>query len=628
MLPVLLVTVGWAQQWVFPVPGSRGITGTFGEMRFAHFHPGLDIGTYTVTGQRVVAAREGYVSRIRVSGYGYGRCLFVTHPDGYVSLYGHMERFLPQIEARLRKAQQQSRRFDQDIFLTKTEITVEAGEELGISGNTGDSGGPHLHFEIRDPNNRVLNPLLYLDTAIADQLPPVLELVALQPMDVHSRVNGEWTKWQRTPTGSENLYYAHDTLVLAGRIGLEYSAYDKLNGTPNVNGHYRTRLYLDEHPVYTSELSQITFADMLLVHLHNDFDHKMETGQWLQRCYRVAGNSAPIYRGLAQEGVLYRTDSAVHTLRLYLDDYHGNTTTYIQRVRWTATTPDLAPRYHTPGPPSWRLLGNVLVINSDRIPTGENLRLRLADGTHLYLPPTYHHPNRDVWVVPLRPEQQPVEAHHSSWTQPLQLPLQACLLPGRPTTLQWQGLKAHWGSGSVTDTHLVSLEQVPVMHPAAQSAGYRITPAGIPLFRRMELSIATTAPSQQLFVAEVGGDGSLSYAGPATGGTSLTHGTFCLARDTQAPGIFPINFADGSTISTRYPCLKWQLADDLSGIAGWSVSLRVDGQWAVGEYYPYNKYLTYWVDPTLPPGEHTATVTARDNCGNAVEQSWRFVTVE
>ncbi len=164
------------------------LAGTFGELRSNHFHSGLDIKTQQREGLEVKASAEGYISRINIQHYGYGKALYIQHPNGYTTVYGHLQKLAPKLQEFLRKHQYQKESYEIELFPEPGELKVEKGDLIAYSGNTGGSGGPHLHFEIRDGSQRPMNAQMFgLD--VADTRKPLVEGVYAYPLGDDAHVN-------------------------------------------------------------------------------------------------------------------------------------------------------------------------------------------------------------------------------------------------------------------------------------------------------------------------------------------------------------------------------------------------------------------------------------------------------
>ncbi|MFO7721109.1 MAG: M23 family metallopeptidase, partial [Gillisia sp.] len=170
-----------ADYFTSPLDVDLVLSGTFGELRSNHFHSGLDIKTQQREGLNVLASAEGYVSRINVQHYGYGKALYIQHPNGYTTVYGHLKKFSPAIEAYIKKQQYAKETYEIELFPTASELKVENGELVAFSGNTGGSGGPHLHFEIRDGQQRPMNPKLF-GVNVKDNQAPVINSLYVYPI--------------------------------------------------------------------------------------------------------------------------------------------------------------------------------------------------------------------------------------------------------------------------------------------------------------------------------------------------------------------------------------------------------------------------------------------------------------
>ena len=174
--------------FVNPLKVPLVLSGTFGELRSNHFHAGIDIKTQQREGLHVVASANGYVSRINVDLWGYGNAIYITHPNGYTTVYGHLQKFSPTIEKYVKKHQYKKERFTIRLYPKSSELIVKKGETIALSGNSGSSGGPHLHFEIRDVKANILNPMLF-GIKLPDHKKPTIQSAFTYTKDLTSQVN-------------------------------------------------------------------------------------------------------------------------------------------------------------------------------------------------------------------------------------------------------------------------------------------------------------------------------------------------------------------------------------------------------------------------------------------------------
>ena len=176
-------------------PGARNyLAGNFSELRPNHFHTGLDYKFGGVEGEPIYAAAEGWVHRIKISSFGYGNVIYLKHPSGHITLYGHLRNFNPTLHAWMKKKVYEAKQNELEISLKEGELPVKKGELIAYGGNTGSSGGPHLHFEIRDSLDRALDPLLAGYSEILDNIPPTPQKIAIVPLELDSRVNGKFQR--------------------------------------------------------------------------------------------------------------------------------------------------------------------------------------------------------------------------------------------------------------------------------------------------------------------------------------------------------------------------------------------------------------------------------------------------
>ena len=182
--------------FLFPInPNQQNfLAGGMGDLRSDHFHAGIDIKTQGREGLPVYATGDGYISEVRVQTSGYGNVIFITHPNGFVSVYGHLKTFAEPLASYIKKKRIESQTFEIKLLLQPDEFKVARGQIIGLSGNTGGSAGPHLHFEIRDTHNNILNPLNFGFTEIQDSVPPIFQQLIIKTLTTDSRINGEFGK--------------------------------------------------------------------------------------------------------------------------------------------------------------------------------------------------------------------------------------------------------------------------------------------------------------------------------------------------------------------------------------------------------------------------------------------------
>lgn len=308
-----------------PLDIPISLAGGFAECRPNHFHTGIDIKTNQQENMPVYAAAEGYVSRITISHSGYGNALYITHPNGYTTLYGHLNDFYPELQQYLKQKQYEQESWNCDLELPANRFAVKKGQLVAYSGTTGGSTGPHLHFEIRsNSTGHVLNAMLF-GLPITDTRAPEARSIAIynasesiyeqQPALIPLLKKGDsyTTKTGSYKSSSPNLY-----------IGIQ--AQDYINNSTNWLGVYRMRLYLDETLQSATELREIDFAQNRYVNAYADFKTKEEKGTWYQGLYRLPGNKLDAYTSLnAQNGMLDIGDGKVHQVRIELEDAHHNT---------------------------------------------------------------------------------------------------------------------------------------------------------------------------------------------------------------------------------------------------------------------------------------------------------------
>ncbi|MCW3084094.1 MAG: Peptidase [Bacteroidetes bacterium] len=334
-----------------PIDTSIELAGNFGEIRPNHFHAGFDIKTNGKEGMRVYAAADGYISRIKISPYGYGNALYITHPNGYTSVYGHLQRFDGAIAAFLKKAQYVLQSFEVDTLLSADVLPVTKGQLIALSGNTGGSEGPHLHFEIRETaTEKPINPY-YFGYKIPDTVKPKITEIAIYPINHNGRVNGKDAVKKIKPAFLKGHYYIlnkADTIVVNGDIGFGIETYDTENGNQGQNGVFSIELQSGGKRVYYHELEKFSFENARYVNAHIDYAEKQKHGDKIQKCFVSKNNQLGIYKNVINNGVLHFEDDSVHWIRYIVRDFAGNSSEMMLKVKGSTRSVD-ATRYITKG---------------------------------------------------------------------------------------------------------------------------------------------------------------------------------------------------------------------------------------------------------------------------------------
>ncbi|MDJ1493772.1 M23 family metallopeptidase [Cytophagaceae bacterium DM2B3-1] len=315
--------------FMFPIkPGQKNLlAGNMGELRPDHFHAGLDIKTDGKEGLPVYAAADGYISRIKVTRKGYGNGLYITHPNGYVTVYGHLKQYNAIIGQYLKTHQYDQQTFEIDLLLDSTQIRVKRGEVVALSGNTGGSGGPHLHFEIRDTKDNVLNPLNFGFSEITDKISPIISRLALRTLSIQGRVDGEYGRLeyipQRQPNGN---YIIHKPVYGYGDLGLELLANDLSDGTSNRNGISCIEVQLDNQVIFSHHLESFSFEQTQYINTHIAYEKYRLSGERYQRCYLTDGNALTTYKTDENKGRIHIMDTQPHLVRVSVWDAYQNVT--------------------------------------------------------------------------------------------------------------------------------------------------------------------------------------------------------------------------------------------------------------------------------------------------------------
>ena len=320
--------------FIAPVNPPFSFSGGFGELRTNHFHTGLDFRTGGAIGKPIYAVKDGYVSRVNVSPTGYGLALYLDHPDGTTSVYGHLSKFHPKVAERVKEEQYYREQFSVDITFSKKEIEFKQGEIIAWSGNTGSSGGPHLHFEIRNTRSEnALNPLFY-KMGITDNSAPKILSLYIYPVTDNSHVNRGFNKkrFDLLPDGKNFRLKENVSIEVFGQIGLGIQAEDYFSGGGMKCGIYSTKVLVDGIQQYGFQMDELSFNLGRYINTHIDYEEKIRNSRSVHLLFQQPGNRLRFYHNNENSGFIAVDDNKSHDVEIVVCDAFQNCTKLIFKL--------------------------------------------------------------------------------------------------------------------------------------------------------------------------------------------------------------------------------------------------------------------------------------------------------
>jgi len=310
----------------YPLDLPPSTAGSFGELRPMHFHSGLDFKTNHRTGYPVHAVFDGYVSRLRVQFGGFGNVIYITHPNGFTTVYGHIEKYSYAMTKLIRERQYQLQSFEVDINLQPEQIPVCKDEVIALSGNAGSSEGPHLHFEVRDTQTEeTINPQLF-GLTIPDKVPPSITAIGIYQLDGNPFSEKTPRKFLAVTGKAGNYRLVKPAVInLSGAVGFGLSTNDMNSVSENHNGVYSIELKLDGKTVYSFAVERFAFDQTHAINAYIDYPEFLKTHRFIQKCFILPGSKISLYPQSINRGIINFNDNELHDLEYVVKDVAGNT---------------------------------------------------------------------------------------------------------------------------------------------------------------------------------------------------------------------------------------------------------------------------------------------------------------
>lgn len=587
--------------YLFPIePGNtNSLAGTMGELRSNHFHSGIDIRTGNRVGLPVLSTQSGYVWRVVVSPVGFGNAIYVRHPNGTTSVYGHLDKFNKVLAAYVRSEQYRRKSFDVDLYFKGNQFSVAKGDTIAYSGNSGGSSGPHLHFDIRGKNNEALNPLAFQFPEIRDNTSPIVEKVAFNTLDIDSRINDQFGRQEFYVIKEGDKYSLPQPILAAGRIGIELLAYDRLDDSRARCGINHIEVIADGTTLFKQRIEEVNFGDTRNILALMNYKVQQLTGDRYNKLYVDDGNDLKYYEGTRNKGFLHVRSGEI-PVQVIMTDAYGNQSTLEFRLRKSPEGSQPVVIKKPTKALSSEVLFNTLKVTSFDL-TDSSAKF-FVNGEEIALKPSYEGDKMRVYLVDLRrwmPDSVVVGSEKLAYDFKGMVPSEV------EYTYYSDQLDVRFPKGSLFDTTYLQ-----VRHDEEKSI-YRIGDPTIPIHRNISVTLKPNeAHSEKVAVYSIYGD-NYQYIGGNWANGKITFytrdfGNYTLLRDTIPPAI--------TKVVVNPTIARFKIKDDLSGIDYFEANLN--GEWLLMNHDP--KTNTIWsekLDPKKPlSGDFALKVV--DRAGN------------
>jgi Peptidase family M23 len=633
-----------------PLDFPMSLAANFGELRPNHYHMGLDIRTQHSVNHPVHAAADGYVARVGIEPLGFGQAIYIRHPNGYTTVYGHLNQFFPALAAYVHQQQYRLQSWQVDLTLPPGLFPVRKGDFIAYSGSTGGSQGPHLHFEIRRTNGDInLNPLLF-GLPVPDRTPPTLLGLAW-----YDRNEGIYEQSPHIlpirknaaprPAVAHAIAAVHDgsataewsvlpalLIVPTSRISFALSAFDTQSGSTNPNGIYSAQLYFDHSPVIGFEMNNISYDDTRNINAHIDYKTRETGGPFLQQLFFLSGYPAPsIYRSVGSspdaasisvsdpagkahhaDGVLRLDDGRIHDVLIVVTDANGNLSMLPFRVQYSPQSAEAGADASATG--SHAAAGSSVSPAATVGPVGASIAATASSAGKKFYPGMVDGLETPDCAFYLG--EKSLYDSVTIGTTVSGYPGSGLSLPGGVSAVQSIG--ARWIP--LLDPMLVRLQPIPTAAQPISVPGQSISAPAMDSTNWGGIHTDTDRIVMACFDSSQKDVRRPEWHGGWASAHFREFGNFQLVRDTIPPVITPIGALEGANLShaTR---IAFHIRDNLGALRNFRAEL--DGHWLC---FTNDKGLAYiyTFDEHCPPGPHVLKVSVEDVAGNRTTREYHF----
>ena len=634
------------EKLIWPVAAEPALTSSFGEFRPGHFHFGVDLKVYGCIGVPCYAVADGWLARLKLSPTGYGKALYLKLEDGRTTVYAHLDHFTPEVEQIVHEEQYARKNYAVELFFEQENaVLFKKGDVVAFAGRSGTQH-PHLHFEIRDAEERPLN-VLFHGINVEDKIPPIPVALAVEPLDAWSSVEEDCQPriFEELVYRNDGVYSPRDPIGASGRIGVSVNAYDKTNQSENLLAVYAIELLVNDDPVWLTQFDRFAFSETNLIVTERNYRLQRRGKGIFHRLFRAAGNNLDVCRGNGIIDMEAFSEFPVD-LRLVLSDASGNRSQVVLSLVPDEESDDdrlvtgepMIPQNGWGNPHSGRLFYSLL---DDFIrfsgPPGI-CGIMLDGGNHLTLTThTFEGRQMALWKFPcdfagklsfsaIDRESQVIETGEINMFQVT--PLESSIIVSEDGRV-----KLELPAGAVFDTMWVYMVPEPAfMIPGEIEAVYRVEPRDQPLAVKVQVGLSALATNDDpagwgvYYLDQKRG---WTYLGSelAEGfinGPALSWETFGLVIDRDNPSVTVNRPADNALLNAGDFRLEAQVSDATSGVVAAGITVAIDAEIVPAEYDSPRRRILYKPWHELTPGDHELKITVSDRIGNTTEQNLKF----